>query len=208
MGYNIYSNSTNAYNYNNAGKTSTSGKVYPGGRVTYTKNIGSSTPVPGKHTPVGGNESGYWLGDRGYSKYVFNTSYVPANTKMNPKGLNIGQMVEKAKNDWGLNPQTAIPFENGEPRFDKAGLVITSVKIPNVTEFRAKNFAAADELLAKKLEFQKPGFTAKDIARFRQEEGVTWHECGDSQRGVLQLIPKEIHNALVHSGAISEMKSR
>ena len=47
-------------------------------------------------------------------------------------------------------------------------------------------------------------FSPEDVAKWRKENGYTWHECKDMK--TMQKVPSEVHNNIPHSGGISEAK--
>ncbi len=69
------------------------------------------------------------------------------------------------------------------------------------------NFEQADILTAK--QWTADGrddreWTAEDVAQYRQDHGLTWHECNDME--TMQLIPKAINTDFGHLGGVGEVK--
>lgn len=61
------------------------------------------------------------------------------------------------------------------------------------------NFDKADIELAK-----QRGCTPEEVAKWRKENGYTWHECKDMK--TMQKVPSQVHNNISHSGGISAAK--
>lgn len=49
------------------------------------------------------------------------------------------------------------------------------------------------------------GWSSKQVERYMEERGLTWHECGD--RKTIRAIPTEINSAFKHTGGIGIEKS-
>ena len=64
------------------------------------------------------------------------------------------------------------------------------------------NFAQADNELSKKM----GNMTPEEVAEYRKNNKLTWHECPDGK--TMQLVPAEIHDACRHSGGVSEQAYR
>lgn len=129
--------------------------------------------------------------------------------------------------------QSSVTYRNNHPDFspftsysdEKLGDIKGEVKIGHMTTNRENptfdygrrtdshrpsenlgNFGQADNELAKNLSKSKGReITGKDIAEYRKDHKLTWHECEDGV--TMQLVPSEIHKACPHSGGVAEIKS-
>lgn len=147
---------------------------------------------------------GMWEGEKGNSKWQPNLETVPdpENKKGgNPDGKTYEEIFDKHNID-------GIEFNDGDPDFSPVSKA--EVEIDNFTTDRSRNFPQADTKCAEQWNTEgkdgKSDWTARDIANFRKEESYTWHECSDCK--TMQLVPKEVHNNVPHSGGISEMKKQ
>lgn len=140
-----------------------------------------------RNCPIGGN-NGHWDVARGNSNWYPDQDFVPGKT--NPKGKTWSEILHKQGIDH-------IPFKDGEPNFSKISK--NDVEIKQFSESRTDNFDKADIELAK----QKGG-SPEEVAKWRKENGYTWHECKDMK--TMQKVPGEVHNNVTHSGGISEVK--
>jgi len=138
-----------------------------------------------KHCPL---ENGHWDGERGDSKWIPDPDYVPQ--KSNPEGKTWREILAK----YGID---GIPFKDGEPDFSEISK--GTVEIEGFSSDRSDNFDKADAELAK-----QRGCTPEEVAKWRKENGYTWHECKDMK--TMQKVPSEVHNNVPHSGGISESK--
>lgn len=71
------------------------------------------------------------------------------------------------------------------------------------------NFDQADILTAENWSSQnKDGkaWTAEDVADYRRENGLTWHECNDGE--TMMLVPEAINSDFGHLGGVGEVKRR
>ncbi|WP_179283183.1 HNH endonuclease, partial [Paenibacillus taichungensis] len=132
-----------------------------------------------KRTPV---NKGEWDGERGESTFV---SEKPG----------VKEYLDEAGVD-GVEYKNAIPDFS---LFTKA-----EVKIPNMTSDRRKNFAMADEILAKEWSTPEKKWTAGDIADWREDNNYTWHELNDLES--MQLVPSKINGTYNHLGGVGEHK--
>lgn len=69
------------------------------------------------------------------------------------------------------------------------------------------NFEQADVLTAEQWTANgRDGkeWTANDVAQYRQDHGLTWHECND--RETMQMIPEAINADFGHLGGVGEVK--
>lgn len=98
------------------------------------------------------------------------------------------------QNDW-VEPI----LHEGEPDFSEVAKGF--VEIDDFSEERDANFDQADEKLA-----AQRGCTPEEVAKWREENKYTWHECKDCK--TMQKVPTEVHGNISHSGGISEQKSQ
>ena len=138
-----------------------------------------------KNCPI---ENGQWEGERGNSKWKPDDDYVPQ--KQNPEGKTWGDILK----DQGLD---GINFKDGEPDF--SSISKGDVEIEDFSSSRDDNFDKADIELAK-----KRGCSPEEVAKWRKENGYTWHECRDMK--TMQKVPSIVHNNVSHRGGISEAK--
>ena len=138
-----------------------------------------------KHCPI---SDGKWIGERGDSKWIPDSDYVPK--KSNPEGKTWGEILK----DYGVD---GIEFKNGEPDFSPFSK--GEVEIADFSENRDDNFDQADEKLA-----EQRGCTPEEVQKWRKEHGYTWHECSDMK--TMQKVSAEVHNNVPHSGGISRAK--
>lgn len=149
-----------------------------------------------KFLPSSGGE---WTGERGESKWKPNPDGIPK--KDNPNNQTWREILEK----YGID---GIEYKDGYPDFSPVSKA--DVEIDDFTKDRQKNFAQADEKLAKQWSKEgkdgKTNWTVQDIRQYRQENGLTWHEHQDCK--TMQLVPKEIHNNIPHEGGICVKKQQ
>lgn len=140
-----------------------------------------------KHCPIEGH-GGHWEGERGNSKWIPDADYVP-------------QKQNKEEQSWGeiLNKYDIedVSFKDGEPDFSDVSK--GNVEIEEFTTNRSDNFDQADMKLA-----EQKGCMPEDVAKWRKENGYTWHECRDMK--TMQKVPSKVHNNITHSGGVSEAK--
>lgn len=140
-----------------------------------------------RNCPIDGN-NGRWDGERGDSRWYPEPDFIPG--KSNPEGKTWSEILEK----YGIDH---IPFKDGEPDFSEISR--GNVEIEPFSDSRTDNFDKADIELAK-----QKGCTPEEVAKWRKENGYTWHECKDMK--TMQKVPSEVHNNVPHSGGISEAK--
>lgn len=138
-----------------------------------------------KNCPI---SDGHWEGERGDSKWVPDSDYVPQ--KKNPEGKTWGEILK----EFGID---GIDFKDGEPDFSEISK--GDVEIEGFSKDRDDNFDKADQELAK-----KRGCTPEEVAKWRKEHGYTWHECRDMK--TMQKVPSIIHSNITHRGGVSEAK--
>lgn len=157
------------------------------GYEAYENYIKFSTPYSKlenrkNQTPKIDSKRGYWTGERGESSFVMNE----------PIKCKCGDVV------------TEIPYKNGVVDFSKYAK--GQVNIKSMTDNRIKNFKQADELLAKywkKIKYNKKiNWTDEIIAKYRSDNGLTWHELNNMK--TMQLVPTEINSSWGHLGGVGE----
>ena len=140
-----------------------------------------------KHTPVEGR-GGHWLGERGNSKWI------PAEAK--------------AKEALAKSGQDGINFKNGVADFSKVSE--QTVEIDHMTELRSSNFKQADTKCAeawnKEMRDGRNNWTADQVKQYRHENNLSWHERSDMKH--CDLVSKDIHGEIRHSGGVYECKIR
>lgn len=134
---------------------------------------------------------GEWTGEPGNSDWKPNPNVEPGDRHgTNPENKNWEQIMKKYTFD-------SIPFKDGEPDFSE--VTKSEVKIDDFSDDRDSNFDQADEKLA-----EHRGCTPEEVAKWREENKYTWHECKDCT--TMQKVPTEVHGNISHSGGISETK--
>lgn len=140
-----------------------------------------------KNTPIEGN-GGRWLGERGQSKWI------PSDAKVKEKLAKYGQ--------------DGIDFKNGVADFSKVSE--QTVEIDGMTEIRKSNFDKADKKCAeawnKEMRDGRSDWTARQVKEYRQENNLSWHERSDMKH--CDLVSRDIHQNVRHSGGVSECKLR
>lgn len=136
---------------------------------------------------------GEWSDTPGDSEWKPNPDVEPGDRHgTNPKHKSWGQIMKEYNFD-------SITFREGEPDFSE--VTKGTVKIDDFSEDRDANFDQADEKLA-----EQRGCTPEEVAKWREENKYTWHECKDCK--TMQKVPTEVHGNISHSGGISEQKSK
>lgn len=142
--------------------------------------------------------NGSWEGGKGNSTWKPDPDYVPPEKSRNPErpysnpeSLTWGEIMEK----YGID---GIEYKDGYPVFDKVSR--GTVEIDDFTEDRGSNFDQADEKMA-----EQRGCTPEEVAKWREENGYTWHECQDCK--TMQKVPNEVHANVPHDGGVSVYKS-
>lgn len=172
-----------------------------------------------KHLPS--EETGYFLGERGESLFI--PSNPAARDYLERQKIRGVEYVDGYPN---FLPFAVISSPWGE--------INTQVSIGHMTQYRNNpkwdfgrrnktqsydlncdlgNFNQADLALAEKLISQEvaqrdidPSVLCREVAAFRKESRLTWHECADGH--TMLLIPSIIHDACRHSGGVSFEKMR
>lgn len=141
-----------------------------------------------RQTPKEDGERGEWEGQRGESKYI-------------PNDEEIAQILE----EYGLD---GIMYEDAIPDFSDVSEC--TVEIDNMTENRSENFSQCDKKCAeqwnKEARDGRTDWTARDVAKWRRENGYSWHERNDMK--TCDLVPTKINDYFGHLGGVSECKKR
>lgn len=154
------------------------------------KDEGFSRQIPSKN--------GHWEGEPGNSKWCPDREHTPL--KYNPENKTWGEILD----EHGID---GIEFNEGEPDFSP--VAEETVEIEDYSDDRDENYDAADETLADKWNAEakdgKTDWTKEDIAQYRKDNELSWHECDDMK--TMQLVPREIHLNVPHAGGISMAKN-
>ena len=135
------------------------------------------------NTPKDGS-GGKWTGKRGESDFVLDK----------PLELTNGKKVTK------------VPYKNGIPDFSE--WQEAQVEIPNMNQERlgpGGNYEQADTALAEywtKIKHQGKSWTARDVAKYRTDNNLTWHEMSNMK--YMQLVPYEVNHTFKHCGGVAE----
>ncbi|WP_353769325.1 HNH endonuclease [Bacillus fungorum] len=121
-------------------------------------------------------------------------------------------------NEAGIN---GIEYKNGVPDFSPVAKAQFEIEYmlggtgKHGTKARTINFKQADQKLAEQLNnspelASKFGMTpgkikAGDIADYREEYKLTWHELNDVK--TIQLVPSEINGKFGHLGGVGEINA-
>lgn len=136
---------------------------------------------------------GEWSGEPGNSKWRPDPDVIPGDRNgTNPEDKTWGEIMKEYGFDY-------IPFKEGEPDFSEVSK--GQVEIDDFSDDRDANFDQADEKLA-----EQKGCTPEEVAKWREENKYTWHECKDCK--TMMKVPTEVHGNISHSGGISEYKSQ
>lgn len=143
------------------------------------------------------SSNGSWEGEKGDSTWKPDPDRIPP--KSNPEGKSWGELEDK----YGMD---GVKFKDGEPDFSE--IAEATVEIDDFTGNRVENFAQADSKLAEKWNVEgrdgRTDWTARDVAAYRKENNLTWHERRDMK--TMDLVPSEVHNNIPHAGGISAWK--
>ena len=134
---------------------------------------------------------GMWAGSPGNSEWKPDLCIEPGDRNgTNPKHKTWSEITKEYKIE-------SISFKDGEPDFSEVAKA--QVEINDFSDDRDSNFDQADEKLA-----EQKGCTPEEVAKWREENKYTWHECRNC--ATLQKVPTEVHGNIVHTGGISEYK--
>ena len=136
---------------------------------------------------------GEWTGEPGNSIWKPDRDLEPGDRNgTNPENKTWDEILVK----YGID---GIPFKDGEPDFSEISK--GTVQIDDFSDDRSSNFDQADEKMA-----EQRGCTPEEVAKWRKENGYTWHELKDCQ--TMMKVPTEVHGNIPHSGGVSEYKSQ
>lgn len=126
--------------------------------------------------------------NRGNSKFLVNEKTIPKVFNLENKTW--GEILKP----YGVD---GIIYRNGFPDFSKFSQFTTEIK--NFSIDRSKNFVQADKFLA-----GLKGWTKSEATEYRKANNLVWHEHEDMK--TMELLPREIHNNMPHTGGVSLMK--
>ena len=73
----------------------------------------------------------------------------------------------------------------------------------------ARGLRKRDQGLQKAVEYDADNggsiYTKADVSRYRQSNGLTWHELNDGKH--MQLVPTEINAEFTHVGGVGEINA-
>ncbi len=98
-------------------------------------------------------------------------------------------------------------FEDGETVSESHHVDKSSMADLHMKYDKPGNFEQADALTAEQWTADgRDGkeWTAEDVAQYRQDHGLTWHECNDME--TMQMIPEAINADFGHLGGVGEVK--
>lgn len=143
-----------------------------------------------KHCPKEGN-NGHWCdGEPGNAKWVPEGDAIPA--KHNPEN----NKWENILKEFDIEH---VDFIEGD--LDLKDISRGNVEIYEITTDRSDNFDQADMELA-----NQKDCSPEDVARWRKENGYTWHEKADGK--TMQKVPNIVHGNIPHSGGVAAAKNR
>jgi hypothetical protein len=128
------------------------------------------------------------------------TSIETKPSKTNPEGLTWKQVKDKYDFE-------GVEFKNKEPNFRPFSRGHVVFEQGQYTSKRNNNFSMADAMLAAQLtESKNREVTPMEVAKWREDNGYTWHEERNCQD--LQKVPSIINNNIPHSGGIAAKKAK
>ena len=112
----------------------------------------------------------------------------------------------KVKENLAKYGQDGIDFKNGVADFSKVSE--QTVEIDHMTEFRPDNFKQADTKCAEVWNLRDGGgnWNAEQVKQYRKDNNLTWHERSDMKH--CDLVSRDIHGGIRHSGGVYECKIR
>ena len=98
-------------------------------------------------------------------------------------------------------------FEDGETvseshHADKSSMADLHMKYDKPGNFEQADALTAEQWTADGRDGKK--WAAEDVAQYRQDHGLTWHECNDME--TMQMIPEAINADFGHLGGVGEVK--
>lgn len=166
------------------------------------KPITKEVSVSLEKQPRSPENNGEWDGERGNSKWRFDSDYTPIEKSRNPEespysnpdNLTWGELYDKYNVDGTV-------FKDGYPVFDEISR--GTVKIDDFetggSQAKNRNFAKADLKMA-----EEKGCSPQEVKEWRHDNNHTWHECEDTK--TMQKVPNEIHANVPHDGGRSQNK--
>lgn len=142
-------------------------------------------------TPSETSDRGEWTGERGES------TYIPSDQEM--KELLAQFELE------------GIEYKNGIPDFSKCSACTVEIDNMGSTRYGEDgNFAQCDAKAAEQWNKEgrdgKTDWTARDVKKWREENGYSWHERNDMK--TCDLIPTKVNDYFGHLGGVAECKKR
>ena len=124
-----------------------------------------------------------------------NSKWIPSDAKLKERLAKYGQ--------------DGIDFKNGVADFSKVSE--QTVEIDGMTIDRLKNnFPKADAKCAeawnKEMRDGRSNWTADQVKQYRHENNLSWHERSDMKH--CDLVSRDIHGEIRHSGGVSECRIR
>lgn len=129
-------------------------------------------------------KDGEWTGELGNSKFITHNEEV-------------NKVLEKYELD-------GIEYNEGIPDFSKCAVV--SLEIDNMTSNLATNYRQFCKKCAEKWSEEGKISVSRDVAEYKTENKLDFHECSDMK--TCQLVPSEIHEHFTHTGGRMECKKR
>ena len=98
-------------------------------------------------------------------------------------------------------------FEDGElvsesHHADKSSMADLHMKYDKPGNFEQADALTAEQWTADERDGKE--WTAEDVAQYRQDHGLTWHECNDME--TMQMIPEAINADFGHFGGVGEVR--
>lgn len=112
----------------------------------------------------------------------------------------------KAKEKLAEYDMDGVEYKNAEPDFSKCSEA--TVEIDDMTSNRPYNYSQADAKCAeqwnKEAKDNRTDWTDEDVANYRSENKLSWHERCDLKS--MDLVHQDIHDFFKHLGGVSECK--
>ena len=104
-----------------------------------------------------------------------------------------------------------IEYKNGIPDFSKCSACTVEIDNMGSTRYGEDgNFAQCDAKAAEQWNKEgrdgKTDWTARDVKKWREENGYSWHERNDMK--TCDLIPTKVNDYFGHLGGVAECKKR
>lgn len=175
-------------------------------------------------------ESDRWSGDRGESvcspqsdaarqileeRGISGVQYhdgVPDFSPFSESTVKLGYMTDARHSEGvtgGRDGKNTIyaHFEDGETvsvshRADKSSMADLHMKYSKPGNFEQADVLAAEQWTAEGRDGRE--WTADDVAQYREDHGLTWHECNDME--TMQMIPEAVNADFGHLGGVGEYK--